>query len=219
MLSVNTLWPWLTILLLGAYHGLNPAMGWLFALSLGLQEGSRRALITALGLIAIGHGAAVSLTILMLRLLAGAFSPRRVQLAVVLALFGMGIWRLFRSRHPKGGGMRLGKRELTVWAFAMASAHGAGLMLAPVLLASPMPGMEHSFHPAAGSLAFSGVGALSLAVLVHTSALLFVAGALALGVYQTYEKWGLSLLRHSWFNFDLLWAAALMIAGAALLLS
>lgn len=214
---MNHLWPWLTLLLLGAFHGLNPAMGWLFALSLGLQEGSRRALIAALALIAIGHAAAISLTVLALRFFQGALSPRILQPVVVAALFGTGIWRFFRGRHPSGGGMRLGKKELVGWAFAMASVHGAGLMLAPILLPSPISIMQHSVHHRDGSIAHMGIKGLSLAVMVHTAGLLFAAGALALGVYQTYEKWGLSLLRHSWFNFDLLWAAALMIAGLALL--
>ncbi|MBO0912679.1 MAG: hypothetical protein J2P13_12880 [Acidobacteria bacterium] len=214
---MNHLWPWLTLLLLGAYHGLNPAMGWLFALSLGLQEGSRRALVTALALIAIGHSAAISLTVLTLSFFEAALSPRILRPLVALALFGTGIWRFFRGRHPKGGGMRVGKRELAGWAFAMASVHGAGLMLAPILMASPVSPMEHSIHHAAGSIADSGIKGLTLAVIVHTAGLLLAAGALAFGVYHSYEKWGLGLLRRSWFNFDLLWAAALMIAGLALL--
>jgi hypothetical protein len=114
--------------------------------------------------------------------------------------------------------MRVGFRDLTVWSFLMASAHGAGLMLAPVLLAPRMQGMHHSMN---SSVAFSLAGIapslLALAVLVHTLGLILVAGAVATLFSQFYEKWGLSLLRHSWFNFDLLWAFALIIAGAAAL--
>ncbi|MBV8051173.1 MAG: hypothetical protein JOZ80_08290, partial [Acidobacteriaceae bacterium] len=154
---MNHFWPWLTLLLLGAYHGLNPGMGWLFALSSGLQERSRRALVSSLLPIAMGHAAAISFTVLMLAVLQRALSPRIVQLVVVVALFSMGIWRCFRGRHPSGGGMRVGKRELAVWSFAMASAHGAGLMLAPILLTSPTSTMEHSVHHAAMSIAGLGM--------------------------------------------------------------
>jgi hypothetical protein len=203
--------------LLGAYHGLNPGMGWLFALSSGLQERSRGAVVSSLFPIAMGHAAAISFTVLMLALLQRALSPRIVQLVVVLALFGMGIWRCFRGRHPRGGGMRVGKRELTVWSFAMASAHGAGLMLAPIVLASPKSILQHSTHYTSMSIVGLGVEGLTLAVMIHTAGLLLTAGALALTIYQTYERCGLGLLRHAWFNFDLLWAAALIIAGLTLL--
>src|SRR5215469_2365063 len=203
---MNATWPWITLLLLGAYHGLNPGMGWLFALSVGLQEKRRRAVISSLAPIAIGHAAAILSFIIVVRLLQTALSPSVLQILVVSALFGTGIWRLIRARHPSGGGMRVGKRELTIWSFAMASAHGAGLMLAPILLSSPMSGMEHSMHHATMSFAGSGLEVVSLAVAVHTAGLLLVAGSLAITVYQTYDRWGLGVLRHAWFNFDLLWA-------------
>ena len=114
--------------------------------------------------------------------------------------------------------MRVGFRDLTAWSFLMASAHGAGLMLAPVLLAPPMQGMHHSMNSSvASSLAGIAPSLLAVAVLVHTFGLILVAGAVAILFYQFYEKWGLGLLRHTWFNFDLLWAFALIIAGAAAL--
>lgn len=214
---MNTVWPWFTLLLLGAYHGLNPGMGWLFALSLGLQERSRRAVISGLLPIAMGHASAISLTIFTLRLLQATLSPRIVQGVVIAALFSLGIWRFSRSRHPTGGGIRVGKKELTLWSFAMASAHGAGLMLAPILLAAPMLGMQHSMPHAAASVASLRLEVLGLAVTIHTLGLLLVAGALALSIYQTYERWGLRLLQRAWFNFDLLWAVALSVAGLAVL--
>jgi hypothetical protein len=136
----------------------------------------------------------------------------------------MGSYRLFRARHPKGGGMRVGFKDLFLWSFLMATAHGAGLMLAPILLAQPMQGMNHSdhanfsMHGAAMNFSAVNVGVLGLAVLVHTLSLLLVAGALALAIYQSYETSGLKLLQNAWFNFDLLWAVALFVAGFAALL-
>lgn len=213
-------WPWAMIALLGAYHGLNPGMGWLFALSLGLQEKSRRAILWSLLPIALGHAVAIFLTILAVRVAQEAISPRAIKIVVAAALFAMGLYRLFRAHHPKGGGMRVGFKDLLLWSFLMATAHGAGLMLAPILLAQPMQGMSHMSHSMGSAASATGVtlGVLGLAVLVHTLGLLLVAGSLALVVYQSYETSGLRLLQGAWFNFDLLWAVALFVAGVAALL-
>ena len=215
---MSTRWPWVIIALLGAYHGLNPGMGWLFALSLGLQEKSRRVILWSLMPIALGHTGAISLTILALRIAQEAISPRTIKIAVAAVLFFMGSYRLFRARHPRGGGMRVGFRDLFLWSFLMATAHGAGLMLVPILLAQPMPDMSHSRHGTAANAPGLTVGVLGMAVVIHTLGLLLVAGALALVVYQSYETSGLRLLQRAWFNFDLLWAAALFVAGIAALL-
>ena len=217
---MSNAWPWAMITLLGAYHGLNPGMGWLFALSLGLQEKSRRAILWSLLPIALGHAVAIFLTILAVRVAQEAISPRAIKIVVAAALFAMGLYRLFRAHHPKGGGMRVGFKDLLLWSFLMATAHGAGLMLAPILLAQPMQGMSHMSHSMGSAASATGVtlGVLGLAVLVHTLGLLLVAGSLALVVYQSYETSGLRLLQGAWFNFDLLWAVALFVAGVAALL-
>lgn len=136
----------------------------------------------------------------------------------MVALVSLGIWRFMRSRHPTGGGMRVGNRELTLWSFAMASSHGAGLMLAPILLAAPMLGVQHSMHHVTAGVGNVGMEILGLAVTIHTLGVLLVAGTLVLSIYQTYERLGLSLLQRAWFNFDLLWAMALFVAGFAALL-
>jgi len=215
---MSTTWPWVIIALLGAYHGLNPGMGWLFALSLGLQEKSRQAVLRSLLPIAVGHAVAISVTMLAVRIAQEVISQRTTKIAVAAALSAMGLYRLFRSRHPRGGGMRVGFRDLFFWSFLMAAAHGAGLMLAPILLAQPVQGMNHSMGNPAVDAAGLSLGVLGLAVVVHTLGLLLVAGALALVVYQSYERLGLRLLQGAWFNFDLLWAAALFVAGAVALL-
>ncbi|MGA2417114.1 MAG: hypothetical protein ABSF59_21885 [Candidatus Sulfotelmatobacter sp.] len=217
-------WPWVALALLGAYHGLNPAMGWLFALALGLQEKRRSAVIGALLPIALGHAAAITVAILVLRFVQTFLPLNILQWGVAGILFTLGVYRLFRASHPRGAGMRVGGRDLFVWSFLMASAHGAGLMLLPVLMAQPMSGMTHSMagamprmpSPLSAPLSASGI---VLAVLIHTASMLAVAGILALAFFESYEKVGLRLLRHTWLNFDLLWAVALMTAGIVVLFS
>lgn len=221
-------WPWLALALLGAYHGLNPAMGWLFALSLGLQEKRRSAVFAALPPIALGHAAAIALALLALRFVQHFLPLNILKWGVALFLFALGIYRLFRASHPRGAGMRVGGRDLFVWSFLMASAHGAGLMLLPVLMAQPMSGMTHSMAGGtsviSSSMSASSFSASSLtpttiglAVLIHTASMLAVAGILAIAFFETYEKVGLGLLRHTWLNFDLLWAIALLVAGCVVL--
>lgn len=213
-------WPWVVLALLGAYHGLNPAMGWLFALALGLQEKRRSAVLAALAPIALGHAAAIAVAILLFRFVQHLVPGHSLKVEVAAILFAFGVYRIFRSSHPRGAGMRVGGRELLVWSFLMASAHGAGLMLVPVLLAQPVLGMTHTMvgtmpaDPPPVSLPL-----ILLAVVVHTLALLIVAGALAIVFFESYEKVGLKLLRHAWLNFDLLWAFALLVAGFGALLS
>ena len=218
---MNHTWPWIALALLGAYHGLNPAMGWLFALSLGLQEKRRSAVLGALVPIALGHAAAITLTILVLRFVQHFFPMNILKWGVASILITLGFYRLFRARHPRGAGMRVGARDLFVWSFLMASAHGAGLMLLPILMAQPMSAMTH--HMAGGMpLMPTSSNALSLttiglAVLIHTASMLAVAGVLATLFFETYEKVGLRVLRHTWLNFDLLWAIALLVAGCVVL--
>ena len=188
---------------LGAFHGLNPAMGWLFAVALGLQEHRRRAVLAALVPIATGHAVSVGLVGLALAAAGLALPVRGLALTTALALMAFGVFRLARPyAHPRWVGMRVGFRDLVFWSFLMATAHGAGLMLAPVFLG--LPGAAAHVHPSGG-----------LAILVvHTAAMFLVMGALALGVYETV---GLALLRRAWINLDLIWGAALILAGAVML--
>jgi threonine/homoserine/homoserine lactone efflux protein len=119
-------WPWLALILLGAYHGLNPAMGWLFAVGLGLQEGRREAVLKAFWPIALGHAAAVTLVVAAV-LAAQVVVPLEVlKYAGAGALILFGLYKLIRRKHPRWVGMRVGFRDLTAWSFLMASAHGAG---------------------------------------------------------------------------------------------
>jgi len=204
-------WPWLALVVLGAYHGLNPGMGWLFAVARGLQEKQRAAVLRSLLPIALGHAASIALVVSLVGGVQAVAPPRplRVGGAVVLILFG--VFKFLRPRaHPRWVGMRVGSGELALWSFLMATAHGAGLMLLPVLLSLPPPAAGH-VHGAHGA----GIGAVpiaddAVAVLVHTLAMLVVMGTVAVVVY---EKVGLAILRRAWLNLDLIWAVAIVAAG------
>lgn len=215
---MNQAWPWAAIVFLGAYHGLNPAMGWLFALALGLQEKRRSAVVGALLPIASGHAAAIAIAVLILSFAQHLLPVHSLKWPVAAIIFALGLYRLFRASHPRGAGMRVGRRDLFVWSFLMASAHGAGLMLFPVLLARPAVGMSHAML---GSINRADMpltpNVILLSILVHTATMLIVAGSLALVFFEFYDKVGLKMLRHTWFNFDLLWASALLVAACAVL--
>jgi hypothetical protein len=218
-------WPWLALILLGAYHGLNPAMGWLFAVGLGLQEGRREAVLKAFWPIALGHAAAVALVVAAV-LAAQVVVPLDVLKYVGAgALIIFGLYKLIRRKHPRWVGMRVGFRDLMAWSFIMASAHGAGLMLVPVLLklSGTMQEMEHQAHETHEHwghgihLFLTNPAALAdiVAVAVHTVAMFAVMAAVALVVY---EKLGVMVIKRTWFNLDLVWAGALIVAGVVTLL-
>ncbi len=209
---MKALWPWLVLASLGAFHGINPGMGWLFAVALGLQEKSQQAVRRALLPIALGHAASIGVVVLAVGLLQAVLpeSVVRYLCAVVLGVFGL--MRLVRARHPRWVGMRVGFRDLTLWSFLMASAHGAGLMLVPLLLQWPAEDASHYRLMAAlwPPSAMTSPARVLAAVGVHTLSLFLVTSAVALLVY---EKLGVAFLRSAWLNLDVLWAAALFIAG------
>jgi hypothetical protein len=202
---------WNAVLFLGAYHGINPGMGWLFAVALGMQQGSARGVWRALPPIALGHAAAVG-AVLLVAGLAEMVVPLAVMKVIVASvLVALGLYRLWRHRHPRFGGMRVGFRDLTVWSFLMASAHGAGFMVLPFVLAMSdhvMVGGSHLHHATAASPQVPWMGVLALGL--HTLAYLVV---LAFAAWIVYRKLGLALLRTAWFNLDLIWAGALVATG------
>src|SRR5499426_2161189 len=128
-------WPWLILFGLGAYHGINPAMGWLFAVALGMQNRSRRAVLAAIPPIALGHALSIGVVVSLLWLAQRNLPMQAIRYGAAAIIFGFGCYRLIRSRCPTWVGMRVGFRDLTMWSFMMASAHGAGLMPAPIILA------------------------------------------------------------------------------------
>ena len=203
----SSLWPWAALVLLGAYHGVNPGMGWLFAVGRGLQEKSRRAVLGSLLPIAIGHEASIVMVVIAVSLTDQIVPPYVVRLLAALVLVSVGLYKLARPRsHVKGFGMRVGPAGLAAWSFLMSSAHGAGLMLAPVLLGLPVYATYHSLS----EISLQAVAAASL----HVTAMLIVMGIVSVVVY---EKVGLGFLRHGWFNLDLGWSFVLIASGVVTL--
>lgn len=188
---------------LGAFHGLNPGMGWLFAVSLAMQEQRQRVLWRALPPIALGHALSLGVVIVPLVLLGAVVPLHLVRLVAAGALLAFGAWKLARwYRHPRWVGMKVGGRDLILWSFLTATGHGAGLMAAPVILAL-VSGRE---APAPGR----GTGEALLGISVHTAAMFVVMAAAAWAIY----RWiGLAMLRTHWINFDVLWAGALLVTG------
>ena len=214
-----THWGWPALFLLGAYHGINPGMGWLFAVARGMQEHATKAVARALLPITLGHALSIALVLALAGLIQIVLPLGYVQIVVAFALISLGVLRLLRRKHFAWGGMQVGFRDLTIWSFLMASAHGAGLMVLPIVLhaaaanANAMPaGQEHHMPMPAGNGAWASIAA----TLIHTLGYLSVTAVIALLVYR---KFGLSLLRQGWFNLDLVWAAALIVTGCLALIA
>jgi hypothetical protein len=207
---MTQLWPWLMLAGLGAFHGLNPAMGWLFAVALGLHRNSRATVLSALPPIALGHALSIAIVAGAV-VVAGAMVSQRLVLAGAgLLLIGWAVYhQVYGHRHRVRVGMRTGQIGLVLWSFLMATAHGAGLMLLPALFQLCLS------SPPAPEITASGSLAMTLAaVSVHTAAMLAVTGAIAVVVYE----WvGLAILRTAWLNLDLIWTAALATTGVFLL--
>jgi hypothetical protein len=196
---------WLAVVLLGAFHGLNPGMGWLFAVSFGLQERDRGALLRALPPIAVGHELAVAPVAVAVAVFSSALT-RAVAVGVLAAvLVGFGAYLLLRTRHFTWVGMRLSRWELAWWSFLMSTVTGAGLMLTPMLLSR-----DGGVSPVEDALAGPVLLAL-VAALVHGLAMLLTSTAVALVVYEVV---GLRVLRSAWVNLDRVWAGAFLLAGA-----
>jgi hypothetical protein len=211
MIDETVSWP--ALLALGAGHGINPAMGWLFAVALGLQRESRRAVWAALGPLAAGHALAIGGAVVAAGFAGLVLPLTHLRWATAGLLIGLGVFRLARSRHPSFGGMRVGAGELAIWSFLMATAHGAGLMVLPLVMPSPatVPAVHHI---SAGMLGIAGAEWSGIwAALVHTAGYLVVTGLLAVIVY---EKVGVRFLRKAWLNFDLVWSVALILTGVAM---
>jgi hypothetical protein len=195
---------------LGAFHGLNPAMGWLFAVALGLNRNDRRIVWLSLLPIAVGHALSVAAVAVALVVLGVMVDGRGVTVVAGLILIAWALyhWR-YGSRHRVRVGLQTGLAGLGVWSFLMATGHGAGLMLWPVL-------MPLCFPAGVAAGAVDPVVPALLGVGLHTLAMLAVTALIAVPVYE----WiGLAILRRAWINLDLVWSLALATAGVGLLLA
>jgi hypothetical protein len=202
---------WLGVVASGLYHGLSPGMGWPLAVTAGLMERRDRAVLEALGPLALGHFAAIALALLPFAALSVLMDARReIQIGAGLLVIGFGAWKLLDRRHPRALA-RIPPTRLALWSFAMALAHGAGLMLVPIFLglcASPDDG--HAAH-----LAAVGPGAAATALGVtalHTLAMFAAGGAAA---WLVYSRLGLAALTRGWLNLEAVWALSLIAAGAS----
>jgi hypothetical protein len=215
-MSWTALWPWVVLLVLGAFHGLNPGMGWLFAVALGLQEQRRATVFRALVPIALGHALSITAVLVVVGGIQVVVPERVVHYASAAVLGAFGLYRLLRARHPRWVGMRVDFKDLVLWSFLMASAHGAGLMLVPILLQWPAQDNGHArlITTLSPQVIANSPALLMAAVGVHTLSMLLVTAAVAGLVY---EKLGLAILRQAWFNIDLVWALALIVSGLCII--
>lgn len=210
MTAPSELWLWLAVAGLGLFHGINPAMGWLFAVALGLHRGSERAVWLALVPIALGHAVAVAVVLFAVLALGLVIEPGLLSRIAGAILLAWAAWHaLYGRRHPVHVGMRTGLAGLFLWSFLMANAHGAALMLIPVVL--PLCLAASPAH----ELTASGSTPVALAALaLHTGAMLAAIGTISIIVY----KWvGVAFLRRGWINLDLVWTIALVACGIILL--
>ena len=217
---MSDLGPWAALGLLGVYHGVNPAMGWLFAVALGLQERSLGAVLRALVPIAIGHELSVLAVALLVSGLLGVVESSLVRAAGAIVLVLFGLFKLLKPRsHPRWVGMRVTLPELGLWSFLMSSAHGAGLMLFPLLLG--LPAAVHAQDAATHGIVLADAAGPTLAqaagaTLVHSVTMLLTMAIVAVVVYA---KVVTQILRKAWLNLDGVWAAALIVAGLLTLLT
>jgi hypothetical protein len=204
---------WAMLIGLGAFHGINPGMGWLFAVALGMQEHRRDAVLRALVPLGAGHALAVAGAV-GAALAAGTVIPLGwLRWAVAGVLVSLGVLRSLRHRHPRLAGMRVSMDGLMVWSFLMATAHGAGLMVVPVFVGMSMADQGgHTHHMAATG---TGAGTALLATGLHAVGYFAVTAFMAVLVF---EKLGVGILRRAWINLDVIWAAALIVTGIVTLM-
>ncbi|MFB9122049.1 hypothetical protein E2553_03130 [Paraburkholderia dipogonis] len=202
---------WLAILASGVYHGINPAMGWPLAVSSALMERRARALFSALVYLALGHVLAVLLVMLPFAMLTILLAwQRTIQVGASVLVIGFGVFLLIRRRHPRVL-VRIPPSRLTLWSFAVAIAHGAGLMLVPIYLGLCSAYDMDRGHRAAQTLIEANLGMALLVSGVHACAMMVAGGLLA---WLVYRYLGLKFVSRSWFNLDAVWALSLVLIGA-----
>jgi hypothetical protein len=202
---------WLAVVASGLYHGLNPAMGWPLAVSAGMMEKSPRALLAALWALAAGHLLAMLLMILPFSLLVTlVYWQRQIRIGASLSVIGFGALRLVHRRHPRAL-VRIKPTQLGLWSFAVAIAHGAGLMLVPIYLGLCQADGLDTGHQAASTLISASLRMAVLVSIIHTGAMIAAGGLVA---WLVYRYLGLKFVARSWFNLEATWAITLILVGA-----
>ena len=202
---------WLAVVASGLYHGVNPGMGWPLAVSAGLIERSSRALVMALWPLTVGHLLAMFVVILPFALLLVIVEwQQQIQIGASLLVIGFGTFRFVNRRHPRVLA-RIRPTQLGLWSFAVAMAHGAGLMLVPIYLGLCRAADLNRGHRAASALINANVGMAVLVSVIHSVAMIAAGGPFA---WLVYRYLGLRFLSRSWFNLDASWAVSLIFVGA-----
>jgi hypothetical protein len=204
---------WGMLMALGAFHGINPGMGWLFAVALGMQERSRGAVLRAILPLGAGHALAVGGAVVLAAVIGAVIPLDQLRWLTGGILVSLGVLRVFRHQHPRAAGMRVGMGGLTIWSFLMATAHGAGLMVVPVFVGMSMASGEHMHHMHMHDGGMS-IGAALTATALHAAGYLGVTAGVAVLVF---DRLGVGILRRVWLNLDLIWAAALVVTGGVTL--
>jgi hypothetical protein len=201
---------WFAVVASGVYHGVNPGMGWPLAVSAGMIERRTGALFSALGFIGAGHLLAMTAALLPFALLASMLAWRRlIQIAAAILVSGFGLYLLVWPRHPRLLA-RIPPAQLGLWSFAVAVAHGAGLMLVPIYLGLCQTNLNG--ETAVAALVDGDVANALLVALVHALAMIAAGGAMA---WLIYRYLGLEYVSRTWLNLDKVWAASLILAGGA----
>jgi hypothetical protein len=186
-------------------------MGWPLAVSAGLMERSSRALVAALWPLTIGHLLAMLVMILPFSLLVALVQwQQQIQIGAGLLVIGFGIFRLINRRHPRVLA-RIRPTQLVLWSFAVAIAHGAGLMLVPIYLGLCSAADLNIGHEAVGAFINADLGMAVLVSVVHSVTMIVAGGILA---WLVYRYLGLKFVSRSWFNLDATWAFSLILVGA-----
>ena len=202
---------WLAVVASGLYHGVNPGMGWPLAVSAGLMERSSRALVAALWPLTVGHLLAIFVVVFPFALLIALVEwQQQIQIGACLLVIGFGVFRLVNRGHPRALA-RIRPTQLALWSFAVAIAHGAGLMLVPIYLGLCRAADLDEHHQAAAALINANLGMAVLVSVVHTVAMIATGGFLA---WLVYRYLGLKFVSRSWFNLDATWALSLILVGA-----
>ena len=140
---------------------------------------------------------------------------REIRIGASVAVIAFGVFRLINRRHPRALA-RIRPTQLVLWSFAIATAHGAGLMLLPIYLGLCSTEEIASSHQASSILMARNSATAVLVSLVHTLSMVTAGGVIALLVHN----WlGLKFLSRSWFNLDFVWAMSLILVGAIGLLA
>jgi hypothetical protein len=172
----------------------------------------------------MGHALAIAAAVAIALSLGVVLPSAGVRWGAAALLVGLGVWQLRGHRHAPFGrwrvaGLRATGRELTIWSFVVATAHGAGLMAAPFALRARLGVASHSDHASHSAASLASIASVDWPTLwatsVHTAGYLLVTALLAVIVY---ERAALHLVRRAWINFDLVWGATLVLTGVAVVL-